>query len=532
MHVVRFILILVWLSASAAMASAQVSDMGSLIDTYRHLKNVQEKDDPNLVRAEALDRQSREAMDRGNPELAAKLLKEAIDMLKLKGPSPGKPADLREAILSVSDASTVVKTLPYSDDAASMRSPFGIFGPYQFVLDSREIMNHEKINGYLTDLGVKWVQEMPMGIKFVPDFINIYSRVGREGGSKPPNIDYETYKRALRQSIRENKGRVKYWEVDSEPGGLSPPMGWKGHEKGYADFLKETYLVIKGECPDCLVVMGGAGGIAGGKRGDLNSAFVQKILDYGAGEYFDVFSFKLHHHKLSDYVDLKNKLEIYRNIFSEHHIDLKKKMIFLETAIYDGDPHYAAGHPLSFITLPPQTEFQQASGLVRSYIFAIAQGVDKIFWNEVFERYHFGGAQRNPFNYYGLVNNPLNDDGRSHKKLAYYAYKKMVEVLEGSDWKNMVKVKEDGGIFIYRLDRQGKTTTIAWNDGDVESGVVVTGLKTPHVKVTNAVPIMNSGMEVVDYVMSFKERIVETEENGVRLMLGFNPVYIEAYNKQ
>jgi hypothetical protein len=264
----------------------------------------------------------------------------------------------------------------------------------------------------------------------------------------------------------------------------------------------------------------------------LNSAFVQKILDYGAGEYFDVFSFKLHHHKLSDYVDLKNKLEIYRNIFAEHHIDLKKKMIFLETAIYDGDPHYASGHPLSFITLPLQTEFQQASGLVRSYIFAIAQGVDKIFWNEVFERYHFGGAQRNPFNYYGLVNNPLNDDGRSHKKLAYYAYKKMVEVLEGSDWKNMVKVKEDGGIFIYRLDRQGKTTTIAWDDGDVESGVVVTGLKTPHVKVTNAVPIMNSGMEVVDYVMSFKERIVETEENSVRLMLGLNPVYIEAYIKQ
>lgn len=519
------------MTLSAGMASAQLPEMGLLIDEYRHLRNLQ-KDDPNMVRAEDLDRQSREAMARGNPELAAKLLKEAIDVLKRKESPPGRSEDFREANLSVPDMSKAVKTLSYSDDAASMKSPFGIFGPYQFILDSREMMSYEKINGYLVDLGVKWVQEMPMGIKYVPAFINIYSRVGRENNAKPPEIDYETYKNGLRQTIRENKDRVKYWEVDNEPGGLSPPMGWKGYEKGYADFLKETYLVIKSECPDCMVVLGGAGGIAGGKREDSTAAFIRKILDYGAGEYFDVFSFKLHHHKLSDYVDLKNRMEIFQTIFADHKIDLKKKIIFLETGVYDGDPHYGTGHPLSFITLPPQTEFQQAAGLVRSYIFAIALGVDRIFWNEVFERYHFGGEKRNSFNYYGLVNNSLNDDGKSHKKLAYYTYKKMVEVLEGSDWKNMVKVKEREGIHIYRLDRRGKTITIAWNDAAEESSIVISGLKSLHVKVTNAVPIMNSGLDVKDYVTAFKERTVKTEGNNLKLALGYHPVYIEAYDVQ
>lgn len=455
---------------------------------------------------------------------AAITLAQQSDIGMLKGSSAGLREFSKEPNHQDSDA---FKSIPGGVvNAVSMKSPFGIFGPYQFILDSKEVMNYEKINAYLADLGVKWVQEMPRGISKVPPSINIYSRVGREGGVQPPNIDYDKYKSALRKSIRQYKERVKYWEVDTEPGGLPPIKGWKGYEKEYAVFLKETYGVIKKECPDCMVVLGGAGGIAGGRREDLNAAFVRKILDYGVGEYFDVFSFKMHHYKVSDYIDLKNKLEIYDKIFTDHKIELKKKAIFMETGIYDGDPNYVPGHPLSFIKLPPQTEFQQASGLVKLYVFAIAQGVDRIFWNEVFERHNFGGEKRNPFNYYGLVNNPLNDDGKSHKKLAYYAYKKMVEVLEGSDWKKIIRVKEQNGIHIYKLNRQGKMIMIAWNDGG-DSIVSIAELKSPKVKVTYAVPVMASGLDVHDYSTSFKEFVVNTGGNAIKLSVGSNPVYIK-----
>jgi len=409
----------------------------------------------------------------------------------------------------------------------SRHSPFGIFGPYQFMWDSQNVMTHGRINQYLLDLGITWVQEMPPGIGDVPESIHVYSRVGREAGTIPPKVDYPAYIKELRALIRQHHNRVKYWEIDTEPGGLSPPRGWVGFEKEYAEFLKKTHGVIKEECPDCLVVMGGAGGIAGGRREDINAAFVRSILAYGAGAYFDVFSFKLHHHKAADYVDLKNKMEIFEQLFREYHIDLQKKMIFLETGIYDGDPHYAQGHSLSFIHLPLQTESRQASGLVKTYLFAIAQGVDKIFWNEVLERYNFGGETRNPFNYYGLVNNPLNFDGKSHKKLAYYSYKKMIETLDGSDWKNLVKVEEGQGRCIYRLNRRGRVLWVAWNDGPEKTTVHIPGLRSSAVRVTYAVPQVSSGHQIQDYQTAFREEILYVKDNGISLLLEQDtPVYI------
>ena len=502
---------------------AEESDVSRLVREYNELLTVKKETGADLSAAEKLDHQSREAMAQGNPGLAAMLLEDAIRILK--NPSAGLS---KGSVESKSFASSDFKTVSTAAiDDISWRSPFGIFGPYQFSLDSQKIMNHEKINAYLTDLGVKWVQEMPVGINNVPESIGIYSRVGREGGARPPSIDYDAYKGALRKTIERFKNRVKYWEVDTEPGGFGPPKGWKGHEKEYAFFLKETYGVIKNECPDCMVVLGGSAGIAGGLREDSNAVFVRRMLDHGAGQNFDVFSFKLHHHKVSDYVDLKNKMEIYGRIFSDRNIALKQKPVFLETAIYDGNPHYPPGHPLSFVHLPSQTEFQQAAGLVKTYVYAIAHGVDRVFWNEILERHNFGGEKRNPFNHYGLVHNPLNEDGKSHKKLAYYTYKKMVEILEGSDWKSTVTVREQGGIFIYRFNRQGKRIIVAWHDGKEEPNVRISGLNSAKIKVTCAVPDKPSGLEVQDYRTSFKTFTVNVQENAIEMSIRDNPVYVE-----
>ena len=514
---------LIILIVSVHSAQKEEVDIGQLIRDYNALLTEKKKTGSDLSAAEMLDHQSREAMAQGNPGLAAMLLEDAIRILK--DPLAGLSSDSLESNSFSSSDFKTVSTVVIDD--ISWRSPFGIFGPYQFALDSKKIMNRQKINAYLTDLGVKWVQEMPVGIKNVPPSIGIYSRVGREGGARPPGIDYDAYKGALRKTIERFKNRVKYWEVDTEPGGFGPPKGWKGHEEEYAIFLKETYGVIKNECPDCMVVLGGTAGIAGGRREDSNAVFVRKILDYGAGQNFDVFSFKLHHHKVSDYVDLKNKMEIYERIFSDRNLDLKKKSIFLETGIYDGNPKYLPGHPLSFIHLPSQTEFQQAAGLVKTYVYAIAHGVNRIFWNEVLERHNFGGEKHNPFNYYGLVNNPLNEDGKSHKKLAYYTYKKMVEVLEGSDWKNLVTVRDEGGIFIYKFNRQGKMIIVAWNDGNEESDIRIPGLKSSKIRITYAVPDKPSGLEVQDYRTSFKTFTVNVQENAIRMSIRDNPVYVE-----
>ena len=40
-------------------------------------------------------------------------------------------------------------------------------------------------------------------------------------------------------------------------------------------------------------------------------------------------------------------------------------------------------------------------------------------------------------------------------------YKKMVEMLEGCDWKNIATIQEQNGIYIYKFTKQGKPIWVA-----------------------------------------------------------------------
>lgn len=409
-------------------------------------------------------------------------------------------------------------------------SPFGIFGPYEFMLNSK-VVGYEQINDYLSDLGVKWVQEMPKGINNVSSSINLYSRVGREGGVTPPNIDYDKYKNALRELIKQHKDRVKYWEVDTEESGRTPPYGWLGNETEYVVFLKESYSVIKSECPDCIVVLGGMPGVTSNKinENNQNVLFLKSILTAGAGNYFDAFEFKQHYYSADGYTGLKNKMEVYGNTLSQYGIDIKKIPVFIETATYDGNPHMTSKYPLFFLNskLSPQTEFQQAAGLVKINIFAIVQGIDKILWNGVYERYNVGNQTGEPYNYYGLVNNPQNEDGLSHKKLSYYTYKKMVETLEGSDWNNIQTVQESDGIYIYKFTKNNKPIWVAWNDNSGDKQITISGITSSQVKITEAIPKYDSGKDATDYNTAFNTETKTVSGGKISLTLRETPVFME-----
>lgn len=504
-------------------ANCQLTDLGVFVGEYHRLLEAARTSGKDVTKAEQLNEQSKLAMSQGRSEEAKDLLEKAIALLNDRTFTP--PSYPQKDIPIV--APLPVTALPQAPtDPIGRNSPFAIFGPYQFKLDQPTKMTYEQINSYLEDLGVAWVQEMPMEISRIPANINIYSRVGREGGALPPHIDYTTYLPALRQTISQCKGRVKYWEVDTEPGGLPPPMGWQGFAAEYVDFLQKTSATIKDVCPDCQVALGGMGGIAEGPEEDGNAAFLRAILKLGAASSFDIFSFKLHHYKASDYVAIKRKLLLYNQIFAANGIALTTKNIFLETASYDGIAKYPVGHPLAFIDLPAQSEAQQAINLVKTHIFALAQGVHRIFWNEVFERANFGGEQNNPFNSYGLVNNPDNPDRQSHKKLAYYTYQKMIETLEGSDWQTLTTIREDNGVYIYTVQRHGRTIAIAWTDRQTPVTVTIPGMPSGSLYLTPAVPAAVSGRDLGDVPPSFPRQ----NRPSHQIVLTDIPLYIEAAN--
>lgn len=479
-----------------------------------------------IQRAEELDKKSREAYKAGDTERAFRLLQEAIEILQ--GAPKSLEVETKEPPQKKDRVIENAGMLSYKD------SPLGIFNPYEVFLDRPTFITRSDINEYLKDLGVKWVQAMPREDIGELDMlaktgINIYSRaIPFPHTRRRPEMP-DAYKEYLRNLVKKYKDKIKYWEADTEPEGFtpySPDEGWQGHPEKYTEFLRVTSGIIKEECKDCKIVLGGLGGPEIGLSGNSNQVkFLESVLEAGGGKYFDVFEFKLHYHMANEYTELKNAMEVYGKTLSQYGIDIYKIPVFTETAMYDGKPD-----TLKFPPLPYQSESQQAAGLLKTYVFGLAHGIKKIFWNYVVERGEEQEQRKEIFDFYGLVHNPQND-GLSHKKLSYYTYKKMVEILEGSDWNKIEIIQEKGGVYIYKFTKNGNPIWVAWNDNKESKKVRITLRKdTKNVKSTEGVPIYESGQDVKDYKTAFKEikeNLLKNHPLQLEFELRESPVFVE-----
>lgn len=442
------------------------------------------------------------------------------------------PQDCQQTSTSLPiSAPTAIPAQPSS----SNDSPFGIYSPYgEFKLDGSTFATNAEISGYLQDINAKWVQEMTTFKEFgeIPANFNIYSRIGREGGMSSDRINNSAivgkYKSELTSVINSKKDKVKYWEVDTEPDGVG---GWKNNPEGYVQLLKITYEIIKKECPDCKVMFGG---LSGGPAvlNTQSKSFFEDVMKAGAAGYFDGVEFKQHHISVKEYSSIKNQYTSIGEVLSRYGLDINKMPIFVETAMYDGNPNEPMTTNMLLRNLPIQTEKEQAVGLVKTYMYGTSLGIDKIFWNIIFERAdyepnHATPFPQNPFNHYGLINNPTNIDGQSNKKLAYYSYKKMVEVLDGSDWSNIQTVQESNGVYVYKFTKGGKPIWVAWNDNPESKTVSLNVGSIQAVKITEAVPKYESGKDVTDYNSAFNTETKTATNGQISLTLNDVPVFVK-----
>ncbi len=428
----------------------------------------------------------------------------------------------------------------------SKESPFGIYSPWgEFGLDRSTFASHDEIARYITDIGARWVQELPplLAVEVVPPDIHLYSRVGREAGMVPPLIrnpdSVWMFKQELTRTITSGMERYQYLEVDTEPDGLG---GWQNDPEGYVQLLRLSHEIVKKICPGCMIMFGG---LSGGQDmlDTQGTIFLEKAMAAGAGEFIDGMAFKRHHMPVRNYALMKKHYESIGEILARHGKNIHQIPVFLETCMYDGDPDEPVPHPF-LRGLPVQTEAEQASGLIKSYVYAISLGVTRIFWNLLYERADFepGHASpfpQNPFNHYGLINNPTNADGMSHKKLSYYTFKKMVEVLDGCDWGNTRVLQDSNDIFIAKFFRQDKTIFVAWWDYFKDSGyspgatmpVVLPDVEGSSARVIEAIPHLQSGDLVSDFSTAFKEEETTIKDHLLNLKLGESPVFIEINNR-
>lgn len=498
-------------------------------------------------KARELDRQSQEAMQRGEPDECLKLLKEAIALLEKDKDKPVR----RPRVLNPQKC----EDSPFGIYAAFASNEFGYFKNQMGFSNEQYWMWAEN---HFKNLGAHWTRS---NLQLIWDIVEpvrgrgynwnnphltdsiikqIYSPgteahwlgVFLDGGGVIPNpegvpllrnpLEYpDEYKTFVREVVERYDGdgvkdaspyvKVKYWQVGNEIPNRIDSSRFRDYVQ-FVRMIREAALDADPEAKIALVA----------PTDGLNvKPFLAQVISVLADEKaFDVID--VHHWGTAQNWKMK-AVSQYRKILDSE--GLKNVQIWsTEHGTWQGSPKGQL-----------QTEQDQACSLFKRYIYNLANGLDKLFWNNLMEWYEFEGDPEQPSNSVGLVSDgqgPGEDPGMFNvERLAYYTYKKMTETLEGSDWDNIETIREADGIYIYKFTKQDKPIWVAWNDNE-EPEIVQFMLDkdTKDVKITEAVPRYESGKEVKDYNTAFREIRHDTMESyplQIKFELGENPVYAQ-----
>jgi hypothetical protein len=317
---------------------------------------------------------------------------------------------------------------------------------------------------------------------------------------------------------------IRHFQLVHELGPIEMDY-WQNHRDQYAEVFAVTYEALKRACADCILYMPVP------HISELNGQnFLSDVLSYLKGKNLPDIGFDYHHWS----VDLSKPVsENWKTLGEDYRTSLQYLNRIKELAASNGfsGSNIISGESGMAGTL--EMEPYQAGYVIRSYITNLAYGQKKQLWTSVIEYSQYNDTII--FAHTGLIHNPANSDGLSHKKLAYYTYKKMVEILEGSDWNNIQTIQESGDVYIYKFIKSGKPIYAAWwdyfNDATYTQGktkqVTITGVQGNSVIITEAVPKFASGKDVTDYNTAFKTDTKSVINGQITIDIGESPVFVE-----
>lgn len=293
---------------------------------------------------------------------------------------------------------------------------------------------------------------------------------------------------------------VKYWEALNE---VESPGYFKGTISDYVQVHLATYSAIKKSDSSAHILIAGM----------VSQANPQSLLAKGVVPYYDenkdwhVWFDNLFTLGTGDYFDITN-YHMYKMDFREHTSyytnQLPKPLWITETGT-TSSPNDRN---------PSATEKTQAQEVVKRTVMGIATGAEKVFWHKL-TGVSEGGTT------FGVLTENFTP------KLSHYTYKKMVEVLERSDWSNIQTIQESSGIYIYKFTKQGTPIWVAWNDSSLTKTITISGISSNRVKKTEAIPKYESGKDVTDYATAFQTDTLNVTNDAVTLTLGARPMFIE-----
>lgn len=298
------------------------------------------------------------------------------------------------------------------------------------------------------------------------------------------------------------KRPIKYWQLENEPDLHNKFRKQRGNAnfsspEEYFEVLKLTYEAVKQADAESKVMLNVVG--YGQNMGDTSVSYVQQLNKLGAGNYYNIFSYHIYPTTYETSI-LTEMLQKFKQLIGN-------KPIWITESGINGKLG--------------TKEKEQAAWVVKHYVSNIAGGVKKIVWL-TFKDMSPNVPETTVAKYAGLAT-----FDSSIKKLSYYTYKKMVEILEGSDWDNIQKIQESGGIYIYKFTKNGKSIWVAWNDNSASKQITISGISSNQVQITEAVPKYDSGKDVSSYSSAFNTETKTASGGKITVTIGDKPVFVE-----
>lgn len=260
-------------------------------------------------------------------------------------------------------------------------------------------------------------QRWPTTEEFTVEFKKIVERYDGDGIEDMEGLKYPIKYYELGNEIELGQKSADY----DGPG----PERWQGFSlENYLDLYQSSWKILKETCPDCQLSPGSFVG------GQPSNAF--QYLAKEAKEKIDFISY----HSYQEYLDVDDLMT------SLSDLGLAEKPIFLTESQFGG--------------MQKQESFSQdelAKIQTRSYVFALAKGIDKLMPAELEAVSKFPAGLK-----WSCL---IGEDGT--KRPSFYAYQTLIKKLDFfTDVKEIAKYQ-------YQFIVEGKPIYVLWGDGSIDS---------------------------------------------------------------
>lgn len=328
-----------------------------------------------------------------------------------------------------------------------------------------------------------------------------------------PAKNLDDYYRFVYDVVKHCRGRVRYWQNDSEP---NNPIYWSGTKEEFVAQLKVFHKAVKDADPAAVVVLGGYDGLFGppGTYPFPNQQAGLDFFDYALKEgrdAFDVFDLRLY----ADPYTIVPRVEFMRQKmislgyekpimsteyggpglfeFAENRKYIPLVIAWSQSMAKGNDQASADKNQIEELydkmaTLAPETQmfmqgcppeldakYQriQARGLVMRNIFALSAGVQKtIYW--YLPAISFSGKDR--YNLMALMYGKIGlleveNDSPKKRTVTADAFERMAKALGGVRQVKRINLPDKPSVFLFEVDRENaRPVFVIWERRDAFAG--------------------------------------------------------------